>query len=237
MQGAPVRILHTVIVLFIAVVGVACGRAASPTPIVSPTASGGDHLAQGIAHLEAGRVDEAIAELEKATESGPPSVEAHFNLGIAHTEKGSLEEAAQEFQKVLALDPSDADAHSNLGVVYYDQGQQENRVADRQTLLERAVEQFEKARELIPDDPAIRYNLASSYIQSYRLDEAKVELDAAKKLDPDLPLVWYALGNLHALQGQKPEAIEALEHFLELGSDDTRAISEAQKLLESLRTR
>ncbi|GEM_PF-699892 len=183
-----------------------------------------EYLEAGLAHLQAGDLDEAIAELKAATQADPSSIEAHFRLGNAYAQQGLLKEAAQAFQQVLTLDPNNADAHSNLGVVYYQQGQ-----------LDQAVEQFEKARDLMPKDAEIHYNLASSYIQSGRLDEAAAELKAAKDLNPDLPLVWYGLGTLYALQDQKAEAIEAFEHFLELGSDDPRAISEAKRQLELLR--
>ncbi len=55
-----------------------------------------------------------------------------------------------------------------------------------------------------------------------RFDEAKVQYEAALKLDPDLPEAWANLGALHGRLGRMPEAIDCFEQAVRLRPDDPR---------------
>jgi tetratricopeptide (TPR) repeat protein len=64
--------------------------------------------------LEAGMLDEAIAEFQAALKYTPNAAEAHNNLGIAYGSQGRLNEAIEQFQQALRIRPGFEDARRNL---------------------------------------------------------------------------------------------------------------------------
>jgi tetratricopeptide (TPR) repeat protein len=78
--------------------------------------------------LENGRLLDAIATLEAAFASTPPTlgrgdapdlVEVRYRLGIAYAMAGRQQEAVQELEAVLQAQPTYAAAHASLGRLYY----------------------------------------------------------------------------------------------------------------------
>ncbi len=60
----------------------------------------------GICLFELGRVNEAIAEMEKALTYAPKHQLALYNLGIVNLTTGNLEKAKDYFQRCIDVDPS-----------------------------------------------------------------------------------------------------------------------------------
>jgi tetratricopeptide (TPR) repeat protein len=81
------------------------------------------------------RLDEAIAEYEKALERDPKHSDARSNLAAALARQGKLDRAARELRFLLGHDPENAGARTNLGLVLLQQG----RVADAKGQLEEAL--------------------------------------------------------------------------------------------------
>jgi tetratricopeptide (TPR) repeat protein len=68
------------------------------------------------------------------------------------------------------------------------------------------------------------------------LAKALIEFEMALELDPNLPEVYYGLGVIYKLQGEREKAIEAFERFLEVGpGQDPQAKIEAERQLEDLK--
>jgi len=122
----------------------------------TPTAEARTTL--GLAYINVGRYDDAIAILKKATSADPSLATAWNNLSLAYIRKGMLDEAENAAEKAVALDPESGEARSNLGAVYIRRG-----------LYDEAWDEFETARELIPDDPNPYYGLAE--VAGYRGEE------------------------------------------------------------------
>jgi hypothetical protein len=76
----------------------------------------GAHNNLGLALVEQGRLDEAIAQYLRALELKPLNPRALNNLGIALAKQGKLEEARECFTRALAIDPEHHLARRNLGV-------------------------------------------------------------------------------------------------------------------------
>ena len=72
-----------------------------------------------------GRIDEAVAEYERAVDRNPNHVDALINLGIAQARQGQLDRAIRLFERAAAVDPEHADAQANLGALYLAQGARE----------------------------------------------------------------------------------------------------------------
>jgi tetratricopeptide (TPR) repeat protein len=80
----------------------------------------------------------------------------------------NINNAINEFSNAIKKDPGYATAYSNRSVAYM-----------MQKKYNLALDDLKKAKELKPNDPAIRYNLASCHSLMGNVDLGFVELDAA----------------------------------------------------------
>jgi tetratricopeptide (TPR) repeat protein len=183
------------------------------------------HGAAGAAAFEAGDMVKAEQEFRDAIALDPKLARAQFGLGNVYVRLGRLAEAEQSFKAALASDPKLAAAQANLGVVYYQTGQ-----------LAQAGAAFEAALRLEPEDAATLYLLAAVRLQENNLAEAEKLLMRARDRKPDLPEVYYGLGVLYRLKGQKNDAIAAFEKFLAIGpGQDPSAMDFARQELQQLK--
>ena len=91
----------------------------------------------------AGRLDEAVAEYERALEWNPNHVDALINLAISQVRQGRLARATRLIERAVAVDPDHADAQANMGALYLARGEREA-----------AGRAFREALELAPGHPA-----------------------------------------------------------------------------------
>jgi len=203
-----------------------CAPGAPGTPPVS-TGSGdlGTLLAAAQAALDSGNLPAAEQNYRAAVGRSPGSADAQFGLGNALVRLGKLTEAETAYKAALAANPGMIAAHANLGVTYYQMGQ-----------LTKAADEFAAALKLNPNDAATTYLLGAVRLQEKNLAEAEKLLLKARDLDPTLPEVYYGLGTLYQLKGQKTEAIAAFEQFLEVGpGQDPQATEYAKNELKALK--
>jgi protein O-GlcNAc transferase len=88
----------------------------------------------------AGRIDDAIEHLGRATRHDPALVAAHCNLGMLQAALGRVEDACASYRRALALEPGRADIYHSLGNALLRGG-----------LLEEATAAF---RDAVAADPA-----------------------------------------------------------------------------------
>jgi Flp pilus assembly protein TadD len=120
-----------------------------------------DHLRKGRELLNAGQLNEAIAELTKAAANNPKSGEAHTLLGVAYDRKGLGGRAREEFQTALH-DPDDQAMHlNNLGYLLYRQGE-----------FDDAIKYLKRAAKLNPGDVRIMNNLTTTQLAAGKFDDA-----------------------------------------------------------------
>ena len=79
---------------------------------------GGPHANLGLIHRRAGKLDEAIAELETAVRLSPQQPVYLNQLGIAYRHKGEFVKAREAYERAIALDGSYAEPHLNLGILH-----------------------------------------------------------------------------------------------------------------------
>jgi tetratricopeptide (TPR) repeat protein len=211
------------------------GCIAAPTgaPPVTPTSAqtgpaapsaAGAILAEAQAALERGDLQAAEKAYRSAAEADPKSADAQVGLGNVLVQMGRPIEAEQALLAALRLDPNRAAAHTNLGVVYYQQGE-----------MEKAAKAFSDALSLDDADAATTYLLAAVRLQQNDLPGAEKLLLKAQKLDPNLPEVYYGLGVLHRLKGEREQAIMAFRKYLAIGpGQDPAGMDYARKELEAL---
>jgi tetratricopeptide (TPR) repeat protein len=132
------------------------------------------HDAVAMLHLDAGRWNEAAAQLRRSIELNPRSASAHYNLGYVLARLGQTGDAVKSFDEALRLDPDYAQAHNNLGALLQTLG----RTAE-------AREHYQRATALRPDNVEAHVNLAHLLSREGRGPEAVGEFEAALALRPD----------------------------------------------------
>jgi Flp pilus assembly protein TadD len=77
----------------------------------------GPHANLGVLARQAGRLPEAVTELERATTLAPGVAVAWNQLGLAYRQSGEFTKAHAAYDNALAIDPNYATAVLNLGVL------------------------------------------------------------------------------------------------------------------------
>ena len=151
---------------FIALALIGCGQQSSPPPPPPPPPT------QAQAPAPAAPAPAAPAqpslEVTQHLKQGMAYVSTAKNAGSPAIFNENINNAINEFSNAIKKDPSYATAYSNRAVAYM-----------MQKKYNLALDDLKKAKELKPNDPAIRYNLASCHSLMGNVDLGFVELDAA----------------------------------------------------------
>ena len=139
------------------------------------------HDAVASLYLDAGMMDEAIAEYQQSLRLNRESAPTQYNLGFALAARGRRGEAMAAFEEALRIDPAYAQAHNNLGALLQIGGQQEA-----------ALEHFRRAAALRPDNVESHTNLGQLLSIRGRAAEAAAQFAEALALRGD---------NIQALAG------------------------------------
>ncbi|WP_322104417.1 tetratricopeptide repeat-containing glycosyltransferase family protein [Paraburkholderia sp. J41] len=138
---------------------------------------------QGMALMQAARLEEAAAVFTQALERDPHHLGARLNLGVTMWRLGRLDQAEAAYRDLLAREPGAAAAWNNLGLLYKDMNRlPESEAACRRALalddsqaeihnnlgnalwqlgkVEASIEAYRRALALRPDYAAARTNLA-----------------------------------------------------------------------------
>lgn len=176
-------------------------------------------LALGQALLDSGRAGEAIQELSAAREAGAPPEVAGFDLARALAREGRRDEARQALA-AIALAP-DADAASALGL---------GRLALELDDPARAEPALARAVAAAPASSEAREAHSVALFQLARLEEAALDLEVARRLDPQSATARLNLAVIRGHQGRYMEARRLAEEALRLRPD----YAQAQGLLKEL---
>jgi Flp pilus assembly protein TadD len=131
---------------------------------------------QGVAALQRGGVDEALAQFRKLLVLDPRNALTHNHLGVALSLKRQFDEAAVEFREAMAADPQFAQAQANLAWLL---------ATSPEATLRNGAEAVKLAAKAVDlshgSDPRMLDTLAAAYAEMGRFREA-VET-ARKALD------------------------------------------------------
>ena len=197
----------------------------------------------GMAYLKQGLNADAEKWLKKAIEVNPDDSRAEYELATLYRKEGRPEEANRAFQqskekktrsdkqsqlkfecaqeldrgpseKAISIceqldDPNDAEKLAALGVLYGQRGD-----------LERALKPLQRAAELAPQSPQMQYNLAFTYFQLKRFEEARGPLERSVQRWPDLFSLNALYGAVLWNLGDVLPAYQALYHAHQLNSQE-----------------
>ncbi len=173
-------------------------------------------------YLQAGRVADAVAQLNEALRLKPGDAEAHSNLATALQAQGQLAEAVQHAREAVRLKPDDDRVHFNLGNLMLAGGQPDE--AERE--LRRAV-------QLNPENGDAQFNLGVLLGSRNQLDEAVAHLRRAVDINPQNADAHRNLGLGLGFQGRLEEGIEELRTSLRIQPDSAEAQRNLASLLEA----
>jgi Flp pilus assembly protein TadD len=131
----------------------------------------------GVALISAGRVEEAVAALTRATELDPGNANAFANLALLAFRRGDLEFAEREVERALRVHPDNGGALEVLGGIRLARGDPAG-----------AIDPLERAVRLAPDDGERWLNLAQANERLGRTREACSALRRVVRLPVEEPL-------------------------------------------------
>ena len=190
--------------------------------------------ALGIAQIETGHYQEAVANLSTALAKRPNDPDLLYYLGRAG---GLLSKSA--IDTLIEAYPDSARSHQAMAENYYvlrqmPQAENEFQAALRQRadipglhlelgLVYAGAEQWAKAEQefraetkLQPGNAEASYRLGTALLQEAKVHEARAELERADRLKPDMPETLYSLGKAASLDGDNALAEKAWLHVIEI---------------------
>jgi tetratricopeptide (TPR) repeat protein len=168
------------------------------------------HLQKGIQLAEAGQLQAAADEHEKALAVDPKLLPAHVNLIRIYATLGRPEKAEEHYHAAVALNPNLAEIHYNYGVLLNGQGRHAE-----------AADAYRRAIELRPAYAEAQNNYAYLLMTSGKLEEAALHYRAAIESKPDYRAAHFNLGRILVQQGRIQEAIEHLRQTLTPEDEET----------------
>ena len=142
------------------------------------------HVYLGMIEQVAGDSASAIEEYRKAVATDAQNAMALNNLAYMLSEYANKpDEALGYAEKARELDPTNPHAADTLGWIYYRKG-----------MYGSAVKQMETGESQNQGDAVIKYHLAMAYAKTGDAEKGLAELQAAVKLNPNLPEARIAAG-------------------------------------------
>ncbi len=211
-----------------------------------------------LGHTEAQLGRPAFTHLVAAIESKPDWPLGHYLLGLYYLKQEAYEFAAEEFRTTLRLDPGNAQALADLARAYVGLGQyldaEEALVEATKSepddlsfhsllvsfyadhafqVTDRGLAAARAAAGLAPEDPQIRDMLGWMYFLAGDSPQARLHLESALQLNPELASTHYHLGVLRKAIGEEETAQFAFLRAIDL---DTGGFyrSQAQKALRDM---
>jgi eukaryotic-like serine/threonine-protein kinase len=154
----------------------------------------------GLALLNMGRIQEAIAEEKRAVELDPLSLVNNRTLGVAYYGARQYDQAIVQLRKTLELDPNFILARDLLGLAYL-----------QKSMYKEAVAEFEKDLLISPANAGALTSLGSTYAAAGRRAEAQKVLDQLNESAKQKYLPAYQIARIYAGLGDKEKAFEWLE--------------------------
>ena len=158
------------------------------------------HNQYGMYLAAMGRLDEAVAAVQKALELEPLSPIINSDLAWYLLYSGKYDRAAEQFKKTLEIDTSYVSAHWGLGITYRQLG-----------MFKEAITELNKALELSGASPVISGHVGYTYASSGDAVAARKVLEELNQLSKRRYVSSVGVALIHTGLGDKDRAFEALQ--------------------------
>lgn len=175
----------------------------------------------GIAHYRAGQYAEACTVFPQFLEKQPNSLQARQLYGLSLAALGREEEALAQLEPTLNATPPDAAVLYTVGLAYLRLG----RAGFRATL--------ERLAAFPAGEPTLHLLQGHAFLRDQEFEQALAELQAAEKLNPELPRLYYALGTTHQQLAQHRAAAAAFGNQLRRTPQDVATLYALAVALEA----
>ena len=181
-------------------------------PMIAAGAASEDVLTRneaGVKLFHDGKVEQAVAVLEKAVSEDGTYLPARINLAHAYERLNRFDEAIQEYRRAVILEPQNFFAHNNLGVLLDQKGQ-----------YDEAIAEFEGALKSQPGNSMALRNLETAKKNKTTIQERQRQIQSAEEnaqVKPEDPNASYHVARVHASYGNKKLALQWLDRSLRQG--------------------
>jgi predicted TPR repeat methyltransferase len=169
-------------------------------------------LELGLAHHEAGRLEQAQAMYRCLLDQQPKSADALHLLGVVEHQRGKHDTAIDFITRAISVNPNVALYHNNLGSAYQSLG----RFNDAGKAIAASI-------ALKPDVANAHYNLGVIFNTQGELAHAQTAFEHALVLQPDLTQAHYNLGVLLRRGGRYLDAAHSFRRVLSLQPENVTA--------------
>lgn len=200
----------------------------------------------GVALVQLGKFNEAIESYHSALALDPKNKQVRFYLALAHYKSGDMAGAAKELELLSKADPNEVGVATLLADCYLRLGDSNRALAITAPLAAKSVENLDFAwvygtalisngklkegadlveRVAKGGNSADAYLLAGQTLLRLNLSErARDDLDAAARLNPNLPTVFTKLGTARERNADYKGAVEAYRKGIEQNPQDLEAL-------------
>jgi tetratricopeptide (TPR) repeat protein len=153
----------------------------------------------GVARIKEQKLDQAAGQFQLATEILPARLDAYKNLAYTYTQMDKDSLAIETYRKALAVDSTDLEIRAFMGILYYRGKNYEKCISILQQVLDKAVpkskpyadalyytayswdllgktdkaiETYQKALEVTPNDNDLMFNLGRLYFLQSKYEQA-----------------------------------------------------------------
>lgn len=169
---------------------------------------------RGVALEWQGRLDEALASVDRALSIRPDYADAFYNRGIVLLRMRRFDAALQSCDAALSIRPGYAEALSNRGIAMMELN-----------FLDGALASFERALALHAEYPEALYNRGIVLLKLERADEALASFDSALNVRPGYAEAFFNRGVALQVLKRHDEALAVFERVLAANPDHRYALS------------
>lgn len=156
------------------------------------------------------KFDEARREYLSVADEFPETANIHYAFGRFLLALDEVDPAVAAFKRQIQASPGHVPARLQIAAVWY-------RVNSAG-----ALKYAEEAVKLEPRRPFGHYLLGLLYLDTQNFASAISELETAKRSYPNVPEVYFALGNAYARSGRKADAARARAIFARLNVENEK---------------
>ena len=177
------------------------------------------HRTMGYYLESRGRFGEALTAYQRAMALAPNTAFLYMLLARNYRALGNFDAAIKQYERTLELEPNRGDALDDAGWTHYLTFQAYSRQSD----LETAIKELEKATTLSPDYASALAHMGIAYWSRRNYEDAIPALQRAIDLGANKIEYFYILGLAHFYMGQCDKAMPLFQRALVLDPNDVNA--------------